>query len=123
AGLPPSGRPRAHEVWPPLDATIDAGGRRLEAVVAVVDDEAAPPAPLPLVPAPRARAAAAAAAVAADDEAAGEWHTFKLFGAADRADRVLGAVVAPLVADARAAGVIAQWFFLRYVDGPGRRDH
>src|SRR2546428_1186488 len=33
---------RAFEVWPPLDAGLDAAGRRLEAIVAVVDDEAAP---------------------------------------------------------------------------------
>ncbi len=102
---------RAYEVWPPLDAVVDAGGRRLEAVVAVVDDAYVAPEPLPLVAPPHAVAPAA------------EWHTFKLFGAADRADRVLGAAIAPLIAEARAAGTIAHWFFLRYVDGPGRRDH
>ena len=103
--------PRAYEVWPPLDASIDAGGRRIEAIVAVIADESAPPAPLLRVPPP------------AEREPARAWHTWKLFGAADRADRVLHGAVAPAVADALAAGEIEGWFFLRYVDGPGHRDH
>jgi thiopeptide-type bacteriocin biosynthesis protein len=101
---------RAWEVWPPLDAGIDAGGRRLEAIVAVVDDEAAPPPALAPVPPPRATGPAPG------------WVTYKLFGAADRADRVLGGVVAPLIDQLRPA-LVDGWFFLRYVDGPGRRDH
>ena len=105
-------QPRAYEVWPPLDRGIDAGGRRLEAIVAVIADDAPPPPPLPGVPPPAERA----------DVAAG-WHTWKLFGAADRADRVLAGAVAPAVAGALAAAEIDAWFFLRYVDGPGRRDH
>ncbi len=105
------GARRAWEVWPPLDASIDAGGRRLEAIVAVIADDGAPPAPLERVP-PPAEAAGAA-----------DWHTWKLFGAADRADRVLHGAVAPAIAAASAAGEIEGWFFLRYVDGPGRRDH
>ena len=109
--LPAEARPRAFEVWPPLDAGIDAGGRRLEAVIAVVADEAGSPAPLERVAPP------------AEQGAAPDWHTWKLFGAADRADRVLGLVVAPAIADALAAAEIDAWFFLRYVDGPGRRDH
>lgn len=92
--------PRCYEIWPPLDETIDAGGRRIEAVVAVIADERAP-SPLPLV----------------HPEPARDWHTWKLFGAPDRADRVLRDVVAPVIEGAGA------WFFLRYVDGPGRRDH
>ncbi|MDB4970802.1 MAG: Lanthionine biosynthesis protein LanB [Myxococcales bacterium] len=102
---------RAFEVWPPLDAGIDAGGRRLEAIIAVVDDEAEPRPPLGRVPPP------------SETPAAAGWHTWKLFGAADRADRVLQAVIAPAIAAARAAGEIDGWFFLRYVDGPGHRDH
>lgn len=98
--------PRAFEVWPPLDGrtVVDAGGRRLEAVVAVVADATPPPAPSARVPLP---------------SPARDWHTWKLFGAADRAERVLARVVAPAVA----AGGHDGWFFLRYVDGPGRRDH
>ncbi|HEX6838920.1 MAG TPA: thiopeptide-type bacteriocin biosynthesis protein, partial [Polyangia bacterium] len=99
--------PRAYEVWPPLDASIDAGGRRIEAIVAVIADESLPP-PLPRVPPPTGDIG---------------WHTWKLFGAADRADRVLHDAIAPAIEAALAAGEIDGWFFLRYVDGPGRRDH
>ena len=102
------GQARAYEVWPPLDASIDAGGRRIEAIVAVIADDTPPPPALPRVPLPAA---------------AGDWHTWKLFGAADRADRVLQGAIAPAIADALAAREIDGWFFLRYVDGPGRRDH
>jgi thiopeptide-type bacteriocin biosynthesis protein len=105
------GATRAYEVWPPLDASIDAGGRRIEAIVAVIDDEAEVPAPLPRVPPPAERAGASG------------WHTWKIFGAADRAERVLCGAVAPAIVAAQAAGEIDGWFFLRYVDGPGRRDH
>src|SRR6185312_16009609 len=103
-----AGQPRAYEVWPPLDASIDTGGRRIEAIVAVIADESPPPPPLPRVPLP---------------SPAPGWHTWKLFGAADRADRVLHGAVAPAIADALATGDIDGWFFLRYVDGPGHRDH
>jgi thiopeptide-type bacteriocin biosynthesis protein len=102
---------RVYEVWPPLDSVVDAGGRRLEAIVAVVDEDYVAPEPLAAILPPHTQPAAA------------DWHTFKLFGAADRADRVLVAAIAPLVAAARADGLVDQWFFLRYVDGPGRRDH
>ena len=98
---------RAYEVWPPIDRSIDSAGRRIEAIVAVIADDAPPPPALPRVPLP----------------AANEWHTWKLFGAADRADRVLHGAVAPAIAEALAAGDIDGWFFLRYVDGPGHRDH
>src|SRR6185312_11623199 len=50
-----AGQPRAYEVWPPLDASIDTGGRRIEAIVAVIADESAPPAPLLRVPPPAER--------------------------------------------------------------------
>jgi thiopeptide-type bacteriocin biosynthesis protein len=103
-----AGEARAYEVWPPLDASIDTAGRRIEAIVAVIADETPPPPALPPVPLP---------------VAAGDWHTWKLFGAADRADRVLHGAVAPAIADALAARDIDAWFFLRYVDGPGRRFH
>jgi len=102
------GETRAYEVWPPLDASIDAGGRRIEAIVAVIADDSPPPAPLPRVPLP--------------GQTHG-WHTWKLFGAADRADRVLHGAIAPAIEAALAAEEIDRWFFLRYVDGPGRREH
>jgi thiopeptide-type bacteriocin biosynthesis protein len=107
------GAPRAYEVWPPLDRLVDTSDRRVEAIVAVIADDAtkAASAPAPRVPPP------------AEREPERQWHTWKLFGAADRADRVLHGVVAPTIAEARDAGEIDGWFFLRYVDGPGRRDH
>ena len=115
-------RPRAFEVWPPLERGVDRAGRRVEIVAAMVDapdwDEAE-------------RLVAASAAVAKMGRVppprlappAEGWRTFKLFGAADRADRVLAQIVAPEVRAARAAGELDGWFFMRYVDGPGRRDH
>jgi thiopeptide-type bacteriocin biosynthesis protein len=111
-------------VWPPLDrgAEIDGGGRRVEIVAAVVvepeGDEAArtqaalaATAAMGRVPPPRLQPAAAG------------WRTIKLFGAATRADRVLQGVIAPAIREARAGGLVGGWFFLRYVDGPGRREH
>jgi thiopeptide-type bacteriocin biosynthesis protein len=113
---------RLFEIWPPLDdaAAVDAGGRRVEAVVAVV-----------AAPDDAAHARAAAAEIAACGRVppprrappAPGWITFKLFGAADRAERVLAGAVAPAVAAALDAREIDAWFFLRYVDGPGGRDH
>jgi len=116
-----AGHERVHEIWPPLGDTADRDGRRVEAVVALVDE-------------PDARAAAAATAtraaglvpppgrqVATAD--ASPWVTFKLFGAADRQDAVLAEVVAPLVEKARRARWLRAWFFQRYVEGPGRRPH
>ena len=64
-----------------------SSGRRLEAIVAVIADDAPPPAPLPRVPPP--------SETSSDD---GGWHTWKIFGAADRADRVLFGAVAPTIA-------------------------
>ncbi len=107
------GEPRlVYEVWPPLDASVDAGGRRLEAIVAVIADDAPAPAPLPRVPPP-----------AETPLGDGGWHTWKLFGAADRAERVLLGAIAPAIEEQERAGELEGWFFLRYVDGPGRRDH
>ncbi len=107
---------RAWEIWPPLDQTPDADGRRLEAVVALVDDQ----------PNETARAAISATAAAGRvepplvDGPAPGWLSYKLFGAPDRADAVLLGVVSGLVDDARRAGELRQWFYLRYVDAPGR---
>jgi len=116
-----AGHERVHEIWPPLGDTADRDGRRVEAVVALVDE-------------PDARAAAAAAATRAAGVVpppgrlsaaaqAAAWVTFKLFGAADRQDAVLAEVVAPLLEKARRARWLGAWFFQRYVEGPGRRPH
>jgi thiopeptide-type bacteriocin biosynthesis protein len=108
---------RVHEVWPPLGDTPDAGGRRIELVAAVVRE-----------PDERMHAASRAVADAGRvrpprvQAEAPDWHTFKLFGAADRLDRVLGAAIAPLVRAERAAERVDGWFFLRYLDPP-RRAH
>jgi thiopeptide-type bacteriocin biosynthesis protein len=118
------GQARAFEIWPPLGDTPDHSGRRIEAVVALADD-----------PQPEERAVISAA-VAGTSKAGPVpppraprladtvgWRTYKLFGVADRQDALLAGLVAPVVRQARAAREISGWFFLRYVDGPGRRAH
>jgi len=109
---------RVFEIWPPLASVVDRDGRRLEAIVAVVDedvDDKTPPVPPPprlgRVPPPRQEPPLAG------------WRTFKLFGAAARQDTLLTGTVLPAVNDARAAAEIDAWFFLRYLDGPGARPH
>ncbi len=99
---------RAFEIWPPLaDSPVDKSGRRVEAVVAVVDfpdDETAHVAARhvgPVEPQPADRG----------------WLTFKIFGARDRQDQVLVGAVSHAVEAARTAGEIDGWFFQRYVDG------
>jgi thiopeptide-type bacteriocin biosynthesis protein len=104
---------RVFEIWPPLEWTVDRDGRRVEAVVAVVAEASpAPPKPRPgRVSPPR------------QEPPLSGWRTFKLFGAATRQDALLTATVVPAVNDARAAGEIDAWFYLRYLDGPGSRPH
>jgi thiopeptide-type bacteriocin biosynthesis protein len=51
------------------------------------------------------------------------WTTYKLFGTEERQDAVLLEGVGPLLAQARAAGEIDRWWFVRYVDSPGQRHH
>jgi thiopeptide-type bacteriocin biosynthesis protein len=108
-----TGHDRVFEIWPPLEWTADRDGRRVEAVVAVVANASpAPPKPRPgRVPPPR------------QEPPLSGWRTFKLFGAAARQDALLTATVVPVVTDARAAGEIDAWFYLRYFDGPGVRPH
>jgi thiopeptide-type bacteriocin biosynthesis protein len=115
-------RPRAWEVWPPMDPPVDSGGRRVEAVVAVVD------VPSGAVAQERARGISTTAASATVSPPCVKpppsgWRTFKLFGSADRADRVIQGVIAPVARAALAKSEIDTWFFLRYIDGPGRREH
>jgi lantibiotic biosynthesis protein len=109
------GRQRVFEIWPPLDdALVDRDGRRVEAVVAVVDDAA--------VRMPETITASRVPPPRLAPPLAG-WRTFKLFGAPSRQDELLAGAVAPAVRAALEAREIDAWFFLRYVDGPGRRPH
>lgn len=100
---------RAYEIWPPLDDLVDQGGRRVEAVVAVVAQSEAP-----------VRAAARVAPPAEVGPASG-WQTFKLFGPSERQAVVLIEAIAPVVRAAKDAGEIDGWFFLPYLEG--RRHH
>ena len=112
---------RAHEVWPPLRRPIDAGGRRLEVVVPVVDRAAG--ADL------EARVAAIGAIARAGrvpppaELPASQWTSFRLYGAEQGQDAVLHEVVAPLINEARAAGELDRWFFLRYLAPGDPRPH
>ena len=113
---------RVWEIWPPLGAAVDRDGRRVEAVVALVDR-------------PDADEAAADATMARAIRAAGrvpppralpppsDWLTFKVFGAPEHQDALLREAIRPAVAAALREREIAAWFFQRYVDGPGRRHH
>jgi thiopeptide-type bacteriocin biosynthesis protein len=93
---------RAHEVWPPLDRLADRGGRRVEAVVAVVrDSEAEEPAAAPLEPVRRRPAEG--------------WITYKLFGPGGRQDDVL-LWLTSFIAEAQADGLVERWHFLRYAE-------
>jgi thiopeptide-type bacteriocin biosynthesis protein len=121
---------RAWEIWPPVTArggaaaTVDRDGRRLEAVVAVVD---VPDADDRNRAATRARTAAGRVPPPRAQPAADGWRTFKLFGAPDddwQDDLLLdGAWPAIEGALAERERQIDAWFFQRYVDGPGRRPH
>jgi class I lanthipeptide synthase len=116
------GHDRAWEIWPPIGGAVDRDGRRVEAVVALVDrpdaDEAARHARA-------ARATAAAGRVPPPRLVAppADWRTYKLFGAPEHADALLLDTLQPTIAAARRAHELDDWFFLRYVDGPGRRHH
>jgi lantibiotic biosynthesis protein len=109
---------RAFEIWPPLSKLPDRGGRRVEAVVAVVH-----------VPDGNVAEAIAACRRAGRVEpparapAPEDWLTFRLYGAVERQAAVLFEAVAPTVKAAMAAGEIDTWFFLPYLDQPGQRHH
>ncbi len=137
-----TGQPRAWEIWPPLSdsetagrksrrpktgarapaGTVDQDGRRIEAVVALVDvpDEAGARAAEA-----RQRALGTAGPVPPPRlaPAASGWRTFALYGAEDRQDDVLLDAVAPAVRDALDAGEIDHWFFVRYADERDRHPH
>jgi thiopeptide-type bacteriocin biosynthesis protein len=115
-----AGHERAWEIWPPLGRGVDHDGRRVEAVVALVDrpddDEAR-------ASARAARAVAAAPRVPPPRLAAPPpgWRTFEIFGAPDHQDALLVEAIRPAMAAARRAREVDGWFFQRYVAGPGRR--
>jgi thiopeptide-type bacteriocin biosynthesis protein len=117
-----AGQERVFEIWPPVGATADRDGRRIEAVVMVVD------APEPDTTRMHVEAAGAARAlerVAPPTELgpAQGWRTFKLFGATARRDELLCDAIVPAIRAGLAGREIDRWFFLPYVDGPGRRPH
>ena len=113
---------RVFEIWPPLDALSDRGGRRVEAVVAVANlpdgDEIEG-----LRSAIEATHAAGRVPPPAQAPSAEDWVSFRLYGAVERQDNVLFEAVGPAVKAALAAGEIDAWFFLPYLDQPGRRHH
>ncbi|HEV3032833.1 MAG TPA: thiopeptide-type bacteriocin biosynthesis protein, partial [Polyangia bacterium] len=116
------GQERAWEIWPPLGRGVDRGGRRVEAVCALVD--------VPDEEAARSNARAARAVTAAGRVAPPrlappppDWRTFKIFGAPEHQDALLLGAILPTIAAARGAREIASWFFQRYVESPGRRHH
>jgi thiopeptide-type bacteriocin biosynthesis protein len=138
-----SGQPRAWEIWPPLAdddeqagsksrrararrrgpaRTVDRDGRRIEAVVALVDD---PDDAGVRAAEARQQAIAAAGPVPPPRLAppAPGWRTFALYGAEERQDDVLLDAVVPAVRGALDAGEIDHWFFVRYADERGRRPH
>ncbi|HET6281020.1 MAG TPA: thiopeptide-type bacteriocin biosynthesis protein, partial [Polyangia bacterium] len=117
-----AGNQRVWEIWPPPARGLDRNGRRLEAVIALCDR------PDRSEGAEHNHAAIATAQLGAilpphTAPAAAGWKTFKLFGVEARQDALLVGIVAPLIGDALAAAEIDAWFFIRYVDGPGRRAH
>jgi len=114
------GQERAWEIWPPLGRGVDHDGRRVEAVCALVDrpDDAG-------AHARAARAVMTAPRVEPPRRAppAADWLTFKVFGAPEHQDALLGTILHPAIVAARLAGELTGWFFQRYVEGPGRRHH
>jgi thiopeptide-type bacteriocin biosynthesis protein len=113
---------RVFEIWPPLADLPDRGGRRVEAVVAVANvpdgDEIED-----------VRAAIEATRTAgrvpppAQAQPAENWLGFRLYGAVERQSAVLFEAVGSTVKAALGAGEIDAWFFLPYLDEPGRRHH
>jgi thiopeptide-type bacteriocin biosynthesis protein len=113
---------RVFEIWPPLGELPDAGGRRVEAVVAVArvpdKDEIEG-----LTAATEATRAAGRVPSPAEMPPAENWVSLRLYGAVERQNAVLVEAVGPAVSAALAAGEIDAWFFLPYVDQPGQRYH
>ena len=123
------GHDRVTELWPPPERTLDRDGRRVEAVIAVVDVPDADERAAAETPAARtelaARAAASAPTIPCPADAPAEPHvtTLKLYGAADAQDRLLGALAPVLVRAERRGGPLRAWWFQRFVEPPGERAH
>jgi len=113
---------RVFEIWPPLDNLPDRGGRRVEAVVAAAHvpegNEIAG-----LSAAIEATRAAGRVPPPAQEPPAEGWVSLRLYGAVERQNNVLFEAVGPAVRAALDAGEIDAWFFLPYLDEPGRRHH
>jgi thiopeptide-type bacteriocin biosynthesis protein len=109
---------RGFEIWPPLASLVDAGGRRIEIVAAVVTDASGAAGTAVVATAAAARVPPPSLAPPPD-----EWLTFRLYGAQEQQDAVLFEVVAPIIAEARASDGFLRWFFLPYVDPGTGRDH
>ena len=117
------GHRRVFEIWPPVDesALCDRDGRRLEAVVMLIEQ---PDADATASHLRWSAAVRAAGAVPPPHRAPAstDWTTYKLFGPAARQDDLLTSLV-PIVRAGQHADEIDRWFFQRYVDGPGHRHH
>jgi thiopeptide-type bacteriocin biosynthesis protein len=113
---------RVFEIWPALGELPDAGGRRVEAVVAVAHvpdkDEIEG-----LTAATEATRVAGRVPPPAKMPPAENWVSLRLYGAVERQDAVLFEAVGPAVRAALDAEEIDTWFFLPYVDQPGQRHH
>ena len=112
---------RVFEIWPPLTTRCDRDGRRLEAVVMLIERPDADDTAAHL----RWSAAVRAAGSVPPPHRAPPltaWTTYKLYGSASRQDDLLTLLI-PVVRAGQHAGEIDRWFFQRYVDGPGRRHH
>jgi thiopeptide-type bacteriocin biosynthesis protein len=116
------GHARVWEIWPPLGAPVDRDGRRVEAVVALVDRPDADEADADVTIARAIRAAGRVPPPRALPPPP-DWLTFKVFGAPEHQDALLRDAIRPAVASALREREIDSWFFQRYVDGPGRRHH
>ncbi|HVZ71548.1 MAG TPA: thiopeptide-type bacteriocin biosynthesis protein, partial [Polyangia bacterium] len=117
-----AGHERVWEIWPPLERGADAGGRRVEAVVALVDEPDADEARADAATARATREARLVPPPRAAGPARG-WRTFEIYGAPEHQDALIADVIAPVATTARRAREIDAWFFQRYVVGPGARHH
>jgi len=113
---------RVFEIWPPLDETVDREGRRLEAVVMLIEEPDATDAAVHAQRAAAIRSAGTVPPPARVVPVEDGWRTFKLFGAQSRQDDLLARLL-PTIRAAQHAGEIDRWFFQRYIEGPGSRHH
>jgi thiopeptide-type bacteriocin biosynthesis protein len=113
---------RIFENWPPLADLPDRGGRRVEAVVAVVSAPAEGECE-GIRAAIEATRAAGRVPPPAQAPPAEDWVSFRFYGAIERQNSVLFEAVGPAVQQALDASEIDAWFFLPYVDQPGQRHH